>query len=230
MDVDTVVARYNVEAYQSGKLETVDMNYLDTMGYSAVPYVHQLTTDSDPEIAERAKQILGSTEAEIEDFRGWNYSKARALEILEPFRAEEEAAIRALLKEITGLEPEGGTIDRRNDCQPRMVDGMRFVRIRFEPEEAEKLEALLEEEGWKSMPLDRSLQLLLFNSEDSLMRQFRGSCTYHDDIEGYWFFRNLNPDGTLVKGFCKLFFCYYNKGNHSLYLFECDQLTIPQAS
>ena len=79
-DVDTVVARYNVEAYQSGKLETVDVEMLSELGYGAVPYIAQLRTDEDPAVAKAAREVFfqyrkwGKTSGMIDDFRDWNYA------------------------------------------------------------------------------------------------------------------------------------------------------------
>ena len=231
IDVDTVVARYNVEAYQSGRLETVDVDYLSTLSNSAIPYIYRLTTDADPEVAEQAKLVLSRRECTIEDFRDWNYAKARAIEILEPFQTEEEAGIRDLLKEMTGLELESGTVYKRADYRPRMVEGMRFVRIRFDTEEAEALEETLAEAGWNKLPLNTSLRTLLFVKADPLMEEFKGSYAYNNDTDGYWFFLNLHPEAgdpadpgaAVVDGWCRFFFCYYNANNHSLYIFECDR-------
>ncbi len=82
-DVDTQVAKYNVEAYRSGKLEFVDVGYLSTLNAGAVPYVQLLTGDEDPVVAETAqnalKQMLEET-AEPEDFRQWNWATRQALE------------------------------------------------------------------------------------------------------------------------------------------------------
>ena len=75
-DVDTVVARYNVEAYQSGKLATVDVDYLGSLGNGAVPYLAQLTNASDPDIAEEAQNQINLSYRyfdSIDDFREWNY-------------------------------------------------------------------------------------------------------------------------------------------------------------
>lgn len=79
-DVDTVVARYNVEAYQSGKLETVDVEMLGELGYGAIPYIAQLRSDEDPEVARAAREVFftyrdfGKTNGLIDDFRDWNYA------------------------------------------------------------------------------------------------------------------------------------------------------------
>ena len=74
-DVDTVVARYNVSAYQSGKLEQIDMNHLSSLGDGAIVYVARLTDDSDPAVARRAKEILEEREIISEDFRSWHYTR-----------------------------------------------------------------------------------------------------------------------------------------------------------
>lgn len=81
-DVDTVVARYNVTAYQTGKLETIDMEHLDSLGNGAIPYIALLKEDSNIRIANHAKGLLLQYYGEdyyrteptlIEDFRSWNY-------------------------------------------------------------------------------------------------------------------------------------------------------------
>ena len=86
-DVDTVVARYNVTAYQSGKLETIDMDHLGSLGNGAIPYIAQLKEDSDPDVAENAKNLLRFYYGEdyyrtepclIDDFRDWNYVNHKA--------------------------------------------------------------------------------------------------------------------------------------------------------
>jgi len=83
-DVDTVVAKYNVEAYQSGRLETVDVYYLQNLGDGAVPYLYQLTTDSDPKVAAAADQALEHNYIHrIDDFRNWNWVSALADQYVE---------------------------------------------------------------------------------------------------------------------------------------------------
>ena len=60
VDVDTVVAHYNVRAWQSGVLQTVDVNYLGDLSAGAVPYLQELSQCSDPAVATQAKQQLES--------------------------------------------------------------------------------------------------------------------------------------------------------------------------
>lgn len=77
-DVDSVVARYNVTAYQAGLLETVDVEYLRTLNSSTVPYLEMLTRDSDPLVAKEASVQLDIFKDvkwdPIEDFRDWNWA------------------------------------------------------------------------------------------------------------------------------------------------------------
>ncbi len=57
-DIDTLIAHYNVEAYQTKKLETVDVDTLAELSDGAVPYLIELTKDSDPEVARLAHNEL----------------------------------------------------------------------------------------------------------------------------------------------------------------------------
>lgn len=84
-DVDTVVACYNVRAYQSGMLESVDISHLQTLSDGAVPYIAELTQDSDQAVANQAKAALSRRERRDgeEDFRSWNIADA----IADPYTA-----------------------------------------------------------------------------------------------------------------------------------------------
>lgn len=79
-DVDTVVAAYNVHAYQSGILQSVDVPYLGDLGSGAIPYIAKLAGDSDPNVANAAEQILKRTSPHRwEDFRDWTFADWRAM-------------------------------------------------------------------------------------------------------------------------------------------------------
>ena len=84
MDVDSFVAKYNVDAYLSGKLETVDVSHLDSLGSGAVPHIYRLSREAtDPEIAQMAKDSLSYWWIyQPEDFRGWNYVNHAATQYL----------------------------------------------------------------------------------------------------------------------------------------------------
>ncbi len=87
-DVDTVVARYNTEAYLSGRMKTVDVAYLDSLGDGAVPYLVQLHKEAkDESIREMAHDVLLFRDTKtIRDFRSWNYASAVAGEQIAPYR------------------------------------------------------------------------------------------------------------------------------------------------
>ena len=74
-DVDTVVARYNVTAYQTGQLESVDVHYLGSLGSGATPYIAQLTKDEDIQVWIPAEDYIKARENKsVQDFRDWNYA------------------------------------------------------------------------------------------------------------------------------------------------------------
>ncbi len=85
-DVDTAVAHYNVRAYQSGQLQSIDVRYLNTLGDGAVPYLMELTKDPDADIAAYATKCLLSRKGNAPaDFRDWNHAKGVTATVLEGF-------------------------------------------------------------------------------------------------------------------------------------------------
>lgn len=90
-DVDTQVARYNVRSYQSGQLETVDVDYLANLSSGAVPYLQELAEDDDPVVAKVAKlrlERIASLTDGATDWRSWNWTDAAAQEILDNYRED----------------------------------------------------------------------------------------------------------------------------------------------
>jgi hypothetical protein len=86
-DVDTAVARYNVNAYQSGRLEHIDVEYLGRLGSGAVPYIAQLMDGSDPVIAADARIALRNRDQTTwDDLRDWNYVNFTAEEYCSRFQ------------------------------------------------------------------------------------------------------------------------------------------------
>lgn len=93
VNVDAVVARYNVTAFEKGKLETVDMNTLAELNCGAVPYLLRLSENPDPEVASQAEALLASwtrmyyyvreidgvvtLEAKDGDWRSWTFQSAQ---------------------------------------------------------------------------------------------------------------------------------------------------------
>lgn len=87
VDVDTAVARYNVSAYQTGKLETVDVEYLASLSDGAVPYIARLMDTEDPAVAQAAENALANRRAyHNDDFRDWNYVNEIGEKVLDSLR------------------------------------------------------------------------------------------------------------------------------------------------
>ena len=84
LDVDTLVSRYNVNAYLSGAMEEIDVAHLGTLNESAVPYIAELAEKAtDPMVREMASDLLtnwydGWRVEVAEDFRGWTYAHRTA--------------------------------------------------------------------------------------------------------------------------------------------------------
>ena len=95
-DVNTLVASYNVKAYRSGKLETVDVRHIGTLGAAGVPWLLELAEDEDPQVAAQARDILDRRSEyrghyyTIEDFRGWNYIRSQADQLMDAYMETSE--------------------------------------------------------------------------------------------------------------------------------------------
>ena len=58
-DVDACVARYNINAYQNGQIETLDFDTLEDLSSSAIPYVADLADNAkDKETAKKASNCI----------------------------------------------------------------------------------------------------------------------------------------------------------------------------
>ena len=93
-DVDAVVADYNVEAYRSGALQTVDMDYLSCLGYGAVPSIEKLLDSPDQAVSKQARRLLTEYANELsrqQDLRAWNISAAIAWEACKEYAQPEFA-------------------------------------------------------------------------------------------------------------------------------------------
>ncbi len=99
-DPARVVAGYNVNAYLTGKLDSIDTTELHMLGSdSVVPYAWELTKDSDPQVSEEAWEILyyhgldydffrGDGEEYSYDWRAFNLTSYRAYTLIREHRAE----------------------------------------------------------------------------------------------------------------------------------------------
>lgn len=85
-DMNTVIANYNVDAYLSGRLDSIDLNTLEELEASAVPALTRLYREAnDGAVRTRAFAILSDQKASLkpaEDFRYYNFTTARALKTI----------------------------------------------------------------------------------------------------------------------------------------------------
>lgn len=231
VDVNTLVANYNVNAYRSGKLETVDVSHLASLGSAAVPRLMELTEDKDPEIAEAARwQMNRENKYTVEDMRQWNFSRARADKLLSAYHAEQEKAIRAEILELLGLDVTAGSIYRNRVTIPTWLDGKRMVRMDFSREDREAFQQQLEEAGWDAVPISYRM-LAVMNRDVELFEEFRDIYLNNSEKTGYWRFLDLHPDATdptspdevLLREEYNFVLAYYNSRNNVLYIFQVDK-------
>ncbi len=78
-DVNTQVAWYNVDAYLTGKHETVDVAHLNSLGNAAIEPLKRLEQEApDPVTRKQAARYLEMKKETIDDFREWNYVNHKA--------------------------------------------------------------------------------------------------------------------------------------------------------
>lgn len=83
LDVDNMVAGYNVDAYLSGRLQAIDTRHLGNLGSSAVPHIARLAQEAkDSSVAQAAKNALAQYPKYQWDLRSWNWSVSQALRYL----------------------------------------------------------------------------------------------------------------------------------------------------
>ena len=230
VDVDTVVAKYNVEHYHSGDLETVDMDHMGSLGPAAVPYIRQLADDPDPEISQHAKEILRKRSYTVEDFRGWNRDYARAAEILKQFHEAEEKQAYALLREYLKMEIPEGTMRKQWNYRPELYRGQQFLTVVIPDEAHEAFSLQLTDASWKMAPLPVSLQHAIYGSADR-ESLFPDRDSIVVPFEGYYCFVNQYPGVEDPSATTQLFtqdyqcfyLAWYNTVDHLLCFFRVDQ-------
>ena len=80
-NVDGLVARYNVSAWKTGKLDSLDMKTVCELGDGAVPVLAELAADPDPTVSAQARKEL-SDRTPSSDWRSWNLIAQQAAEAL----------------------------------------------------------------------------------------------------------------------------------------------------
>lgn len=60
-DVDSTVIRYNIDAYESGKIAILDVNYIDSLSDEAMPYLVELSSSDDKAVAQKARVKISNS-------------------------------------------------------------------------------------------------------------------------------------------------------------------------
>jgi hypothetical protein len=82
-DVDSTVARCNVDAYLCDQLKHIDVFHLSTLGSGAAEHIARLAEEAeDPAVVQAAKQALSQYTLETGDLRSWNWSAAYAQQFI----------------------------------------------------------------------------------------------------------------------------------------------------
>lgn len=183
-DVDTQVAKYNVRAYRSGKLETVDVSHLSGLSDGAVPYLYELTKDSDTETAQKARDSLRRRQMENRDLRSWNYASAQAMELMEQFYPED-------IGESLGLELAGCPVEiLKNTYGSYWSYGEYTAAVPLTPEQAEAAEAGMTGTYWHSGPLPLQLRAVLYGTTANT--DYRGP--FFTDYDGNLLIPEADPE------------------------------------
>lgn len=83
-NVDGLVARYNVNAWRSGRLDSLDMDTICYLGDGAVPTLAELTKEEDLIVSGKAEHELKSRHPET-DWRSWSLITQQAIDALEEY-------------------------------------------------------------------------------------------------------------------------------------------------
>ena len=70
-DVDRTVASYNVNAYESGILKELDVEYLGYLSDSAVPYIAKLTANKNSSVSDDAFYALYYKAEDLFEINGY---------------------------------------------------------------------------------------------------------------------------------------------------------------
>lgn len=88
-DIDRVIASYNTNAYESGKLEELDVSSICKLGDSAVPYLIEIADGNDLQNSSKALRELNSRYAEYEDYefsiKGYNFTELKTKKLLDNY-------------------------------------------------------------------------------------------------------------------------------------------------
>lgn len=76
-NVDTLIARYNIDAWRDGKLDSVDVDAIGDLSDAVTPYLIELTEEADKDVANEAKRLLFIRS--LEEKNEWCYENIPSL-------------------------------------------------------------------------------------------------------------------------------------------------------
>lgn len=229
LDVDACVARYNVRAYQEGKLETVDMDHMAGLGYGALPYVQELTRDPDPAISWRAKTILSCRDLSEPSLRSWNLSRAKASALAD---ANPDWKLLTDIGRKLDLDLSRAALEEYRDTHGGFLgDGETFARIRLPEDAAGEAVSRMLHGGpwWKALPLTGELNRVLYGTgmEPPLFRSETGGPMLPEVTKGWYFFYDeqgtpYGEESLFSRSSFNFTLAVYDKETGILYYFVLD--------
>jgi hypothetical protein len=83
LNIDGLIADYNVDRYLKGETRQMDVEYLASLDYNALPAIERLKAAPDPEVAKRSSLHLGKAFVELQrqslDWRSYQWRRSRVL-------------------------------------------------------------------------------------------------------------------------------------------------------
>ena len=209
------------------------MEHLTTLGPGAARYIALLENDSDPIIADQAKNYLYNWKYTVEDFRDWNAAKADGAEILSDIQARETARVCAILQNDLGIDFTGGELYYSDACTKLAENGQAYYKLTFTNEQGEALrEILAESSQWQEYPLPKNLDSIVHGKGKD-----RPHFTNDDGYNllpivgnGFYFFQDNHPectdptdvDAAIARDTYNFVLAVYTSFNNTLYYFTMD--------
>ena len=229
LDVDATVARYNVRSYQEGRLETVDMYHLSGLGTGALPYIAELTEDSDEEVARSASAILYQADPDAGNLRSWNYSRARAASLL-----SSDPKLRALrtIGKTLDLDLSNAELIQYQDSHGGFHgDGETFAVITLPRIAALEAESRMSYGApwWRPLPLTEELERVLYGDGENkaLFLSGIGDPLLPEVKNGWYFFYDEQgtpyvEESLFSRSSFNFTLAVYDPAHYTLYFFVLD--------
>jgi len=128
-DIDRVVLRYNMWAYETGRLETLDVAAFDELGDAKIPYLIELAYSEDADMKQEALLQLHDWQMlrgrVPQGFSEYNYTQRKAVRAMEEFLDREDCPLerrKSSLEEIIGDAIREGAVRASKMASERMSE------------------------------------------------------------------------------------------------------------